>query len=255
MHKASFGDKLPNPGNKPANQWTPTEDIVLGTMNFKTLQNSMEKLRQGHHQREQTPTKPVGQGETTSTFTSEQLCDNSVGKITSDATHGFDAMDSNTEVKEAIHNANNLPDLVQRTDNQISGHLEGQGHVIDNIPEQNTLKSLSTIEQTSFGTPRTSRSGSHSSLKSSDLGSALMFSDPGSGSVSHEGSPFHRSSMGSPVNKNVVDIQDPKNFTLGEGGKKRITKASFGKSSMVENLNNPDDPLSSLDPLWSVDKH
>jgi hypothetical protein len=43
VHKASFGDKHPQPGEK-AYHWTPTDDVVFGACSLNDLKSSVEKL-------------------------------------------------------------------------------------------------------------------------------------------------------------------------------------------------------------------
>jgi hypothetical protein len=42
VHKASFGDKLPQPGEK-SYHWTPTDDVVFGACSLNDLKSSVEK--------------------------------------------------------------------------------------------------------------------------------------------------------------------------------------------------------------------
>lgn len=57
-------------------------------------------------------------------------------------------------------------------------------------------------------------------------------------------------------NLGALAILDPANFTL-EGGqmpRHRVTKESFKNSSQLGTVTDPSDPLSQLDPLWSLAK-
>lgn len=57
-------------------------------------------------------------------------------------------------------------------------------------------------------------------------------------------------------NFGALAILDPANFTLegGQPSRHRVTKESFKNSSQLGSLTDPSDPLSQLDPLWSLAK-
>lgn len=54
----------------------------------------------------------------------------------------------------------------------------------------------------------------------------------------------------------ALAILDPANFTLdgGQTNRHRVTKESFKNSSQLGSVTDPSDPLSQLDPLWSLAK-
>lgn len=57
-------------------------------------------------------------------------------------------------------------------------------------------------------------------------------------------------------NLGALAILDPANFTLegGQAPRHRVTKESFKNSSQLGSVTDPSDPLSQLDPLWSLAK-
>ena len=93
-----------------------------------------------------------------------------------------------------------------------------------------------------------SRTGSNSSLLSSGSGPTTIATPPLSGS------PQHKSTMPAAL----ADLQNPNTFSMSlEGathGKKRITKQSFNqKSGSLQDVSvDASDPLSQLDPLWTM---
>ena len=61
----------------------------------------------------------------------------------------------------------------------------------------------------------------------------------------------------STIPESLAKLQDPHTFQLGTStppSETRITKASFANktTNLADNLNKMDDPLSSLDPLWTL---
>lgn len=54
----------------------------------------------------------------------------------------------------------------------------------------------------------------------------------------------------------TLAILDPANFTLdgGQTNRHRVTKESFKNASQLGSMADPSDPLSQLDPLWSLAK-
>jgi tyrosine-protein phosphatase non-receptor type 23 len=54
----------------------------------------------------------------------------------------------------------------------------------------------------------------------------------------------------------ALAILDPANFTLdgGQTNRHRVTKESFKNASQLGSMSDPSDPLSQLDPLWSLAK-
>lgn len=232
VHKASFGDKLPQPGEK-TNQWTPTEDVVFGNLSFKTLQSNMAKMGmsvdnvvEGIHEKVE--------------FTKE-----------SSASQGMDT-------KPLL---SSLPDVVQRTDSsQLIEHVA-------ELDQPVQLKDENVIKNSGLDSPARSivmsRSSSEMSLKSNE-GTGTVLSDTGVGSgqgsgvASLGGSSEHLTGKEGSLPGSLADLQDPKTFTLGAAtGKKKVTKASFSQShsSLMDSAaSDPSDPLSSLDPLWTIHK-
>ena len=63
--------------------------------------------------------------------------------------------------------------------------------------------------------------------------------------------------VASTIPESLAKLQDPHTFQLGTStppSETRITKASFANktTNLADNLNKMDDPLSSLDPLWTM---
>lgn len=223
VHKASFGDKLPHPGEK-SYQWTPTEDVIFGACSINDLKSNVEKLglHLGISNKHSSPKKTV--------IPKQELSSEEVDK------QQKHFLPSKTEDHKMEGNLmSSLPDVVQRTD--------AARQSVDN---DNKLTG--------------SLSGSNASLLSVGSESEKITGSPIHKIRSRDGSPkpssLHGSHEGSPKMQSLMDLQNPSSFTLGaDGGKKKITKASFldKTSGLSDNLDN-DDPFSSIDPLWTMKK-
>lgn len=244
IRKASFGDRIPHPGEK-SNQWTPSEDVVFGSMSINTLQSSLSNLHAKNVEN------------TRETLEKTNIQDKIVGE---------------TELsRNTVSKFSSLPDVVQRTDSTSQSQLIDTTDSSHHEVKQETTKTTtgSTESLTKIGTPKLATGSMESLTKigSPKMGSrsgsnASLLSDGsvGSGSTSLEGSPFHKPHVphAPDVPQCLADLQDPKTFTLGkESGKKKISKKDFtAKSSSIlqEHSDSSEDPLNSLDPLWSLNK-
>ncbi|KAL3855251.1 hypothetical protein ACJMK2_014467 [Sinanodonta woodiana] len=208
VHKASFGDKIPGPGEKPS-LWTPTDDIVLGSVSLNALQAKLANL-----------------GITSKMEISKTLQEKSQDDL-------VNIKGDNIEVEKTCPH---LPDVVQ-SPKHVPDKCAISNSNQDNKNEMDMLSGIGSVKSHS-------RTGSNASVSST-------------GSQPQEWTPLQVSDISqTTVSKNLADLQNPSTFTLGtsEPVKKKITKASFydSKSSLGES--NPTDPLSSLDPLWSLHK-
>ena len=92
-----------------------------------------------------------------------------------------------------------------------------------------------------------------------DMGGDFVKTHSRSGSGASQGS-VHGSSLhsspkhcASPIPSSIADLQDPSKFTIGQGEqRKRVTRANFERRGSGLEGQDPGDPLSSLDPLWSI---
>ncbi|XP_063417338.1 tyrosine-protein phosphatase non-receptor type 23-like [Mytilus trossulus] len=223
VHKASFGDKLPHPGEK-SYQWTPAEDVIFGACSINDLKSNVEKLglHLGISNKHSSPKKTV--------IPKQELSSEEVDK---QQKHFLPSKTEDHKMEGTLMSS--LPDVVQRTD---AARQSG-----DN--DQKLTGSLS---------------GSNASLLSVGSESEKITGSPIHKIRSRDGSPkpssLHGSHEGSPKMQSLMDLQNPSSFTLGaDGGKKKITKASFldKTSGLSDNLDN-DDPFSSIDPLWTMKK-
>ena len=147
----------------------------------------------------------------------------------------------------------NLPDVVQRVDSQRKVDDMSSSCDSPKLGRKDSSSSLRSVGSASL------KSLESASIKSLESGSQKSLD---SASVSHEGSPIHKVGAVSEDKSNkhlsLTDLQDPNTFTVGtnEGSKRKITKASFDnpQPTITENSGDPGDPLSSLDPLWSLKK-
>lgn len=90
--------------------------------------------------------------------------------------------------------------------------------------------------------------------RSSSPGSVHSQSSAG---ASSEQSPQHRPTGGAAIPTSLADLQNPKTFCMDVNPptKRKITKASFlSQTGSIANsaTSDPNDPLSQLDPLWSL---
>lgn len=285
VHKASFGDRLPAPGEK-AHSWEPTEDILFGSMSLSSLQSNVEKFgiksntadKQGvkHDTGEKTGGKSdISCGNSESDIPDK--LDEKLQKLKED-TKGIDngnildeelvALDTDLPKLSDSFNLTNLPDVVQRPSDSLE-------HKINKAMEELNSEKMSIDILGEFGSPKKSvlvkdseKKGSVSSLTSlgSDHSSSgAVFATEKMKSLSLSGSPLHQSreSSESPgagkqtklVSSSLSDLQDPNTFTIGTSpkGKRKITKADFLSGETTLNKEeDSSDPLSTLDPLWSL---
>lgn len=250
VHKASFGDELPKPGAKSIG-WEPGQDILFGSMSFTSLQSNIAKLS----------SKPDSSSSNIDQKL-EMLKKGESSEVKDDRTHKL--IEEIGDISEgqvmSLVGGNSLPDVVQNPGITLErkspesvmestfGDLEkmqelvkDHGHTGDIFSDLDQLK----IEQR----------GSISSLKSVD---SADFSK-GSRSSSVHASPSHQSreTSSSPNPEHVwslAELQDPTKFTIGtsEGSKKKVTKADFTGENKAIIDQDPNDPLSSLDPFWTL---
>lgn len=204
---------------EPPPQPSHSDDIVLGSVDLQTIQQTVGRLHIHDDKEKAVP---------------------SAGDETDQAAATLPASGKEPDAFAA------LPDLIQQqprnSDSGVVGSLSGlQGFVAED-------------RSSGVASPKThSRSGSNASMHS--LGSLV-------GSGSSRSSPQHGPSpalsvggvAAASLSQTLADLQDPKKFTLGKAEqKKRITRDSFdkkGASAGLEAAVDPDDPLSSLDPMW-----
>ena len=165
-------------------------------------------------------------------------------------------------------NLTNLPDVVQRPSDSLEHKINKE---MDKLKEEE----LNVDILGEFGNPKkivpekdTYKKGSASSLTSlgSDQSGTHFMGDKVK-SMSLTNSPLHQSREGSEspgagkqlqkVSSSLADLQDPNTFTIGTSpkGKRKITKADFLSGETTLNKVDDDDgsdPLSTLDPLWSL---
>ena len=185
------------------------------------------------------------------------------------------SMETNIPKASDSFNLSNLPDVVQRPSDSLEMKMNGE---VDKVKDENeevskedklNIDILSEFENMKKKVPvkDTEKTGSMSSLTS------LGLDHSGSGhvtnkvkSVSLSGSPLHQSREGSEspgagkqlqkVSSSLADLQDPSTFTIGTSpkGRRKITKADFtsGETTLNKGEDDGSDPLSTLDPLWSL---
>ena len=104
--------------------------------------------------------------------------------------------------------------------------------------------------------PQLNRSRSGSSCSGVSQGSNA--SQPGSGTGSARPSPQRKGILPTNLPPSLADLQDPSTFKLDQSpppGKRKVTKQSFvNKTTSIHDSQqqDPNDPLSNLDPLWTV---
>ena len=172
-------------------------------------------------------------------------------------------------------NLSNLPDVVQRPSDSLEMKMNREMDKVKDEKEKVikedklNIDILSEFENMKKKVPvkDSGKTGSMSSLTS------LGLDHSGSGhvtnkvkSVSLSGSPLHQSREGSEspgagkqlqkVSSSLADLQDPSTFTIGTSpkGRRKITKADFtsGETTLDKTEDDGSDPLSTLDPLWSL---
>ena len=225
-NKASFGDKLPSPGEKPSHQRKPSEDFIMGTTsNLSAIQSSIAKMGI------KAPPHPNINGEA-----------NEQGIITVEA--------SKSAPNQAISSTTTNGDMTS-TDSAVTG-VSSEDSVHKLPSTEHVERPSSSAENVNTGSPMVdrSRSGSNSSV----LSQGSLPSSQRSLSTSPQ---LKRPGM-SNLPPSLAGLQDPNTFSLDpaqiQAGKNKITKASFDNksSSITDNVNDPTDPLSMLDPLWTI---
>lgn len=222
------------------------DDIVLGSVNLSTIQQTVGRL---HVHSEADKSSPGTVEETGQTVLPS-------GGVTGRGHAG-----------KELDPVSTLPDLIQQQSRSDSGFSQagaGSGTSVDNAHSASGLGLISgggigaDGARPGVGSPMThSRSGSNASQRS--MGS-MTESGSSRASPQHQPSPSPASSISSAggVPQALADLQDPSKFTLGKGEqRKRITKETFerkGSGSGLEMSQDPADPLSSLDPMWSIHK-
>ena len=241
----------------------PADDIILGSVNLQTIQNNVRRFGEKHpadlstHEMQGQITHDV-QGQTThdvhgqtthdvqgqTTHDVQGQTNHDVHGQTTHDVHGQTTLEKEPPSNKEDNSLTGLPDLIQ----QPTKSENAAAHVATDSRHDASMRG-ECVSGTSSPHAR-SRSGSSSSSVRSETSTA--------GSVSAKNSPQHKPD-GKGMPAKLADLQDPNTFTLGQGlpEKKRITRSSFGRSNnkgLKESLNVPDDPLSSLDPLWSIEK-
>lgn len=252
VHKASFGDQLPKPGTK-SQAWEPGEDILFGSMSFSNLQTNVAKLG---------TRKPEVTGHEQKV---EKSLDEKLQMLKSDGkveTNGQEIEEKKLiEETEQLLNISDtqisamLPDVVQNHNANISLERKKET-VFEHKNYENVERSTSQLEDI-LGSLDQLKSDSKTSGTSSPMS---IGSSKGSKPSSVTASPAHtsRETSASPkpevLSSSLAELQDPMKFTIGtsDGKKKKITKADFEVENRAPREQDPNDPLSSLDPFWSV---
>lgn len=160
---------------------------------------------------------------------------------------------------------NSLPDVVQSpginferksADSVIVQAQDEINWIGEHGKKEEFVKSQEKTESvfSDLGLLECNKTGSISSLKSQD-----STDSKGSRVSSVHASPAHQSRevSSSPKPENIssslAELQDPTKFTIGtsEGSKRKITKSDFTGERKTVPEPDPNDPFSSLDPLWT----
>lgn len=243
-NKKSFTDKLPSPGEKTHGR-KPSEDFILGTgIGLHALETNVAKFSSKH---------VIGHDTTATNPVSAKLS-TTPGQTTIPGVTGGETILTADSTRQDMPQSNHaLPDLVQQQPS--TGQRSRQNELQSNVDMLTGLGG-----QGSAGHPEVNRvrSGSEDRVLSKP-GSATPAA-PGTQSLG--GSPQHRprhlQEQFSSLPPSLADLQDPHTFTLdAPSGRRRITKASFTqkKSTIADHSSDPNDPLSNLDPLWTIHKN
>lgn len=248
MHKASFGDGLPKPGAKSIG-WEPGQDILFGSVSFTNLQSSISKMS----------------AKTESLNIDQKLEMLKKGDIKEDVPDKVSKEENSIPEGHVISSVsgNPLPDVVQSPG--INLEIKSVDSLIESSNNESNIPSdLGNMEVkgqgqagdlfSDLGLTKLVEQGSVSSLKSLDSSETK-----GSRSSSVQASPAHgsREVSSSPKPENIsstlAELQDPSKFTIGtsEGSKRKITKADFTGEKKTVTEQDPNDPFSTLDPLWT----
>lgn len=241
VHKASFGDQLPKPGTKSVG-WEPGQDILFGSLSFTNLQSNIAKLGNKSDSSSSNidqKLEMLKRGDNIEMSEEGSL----IGEITTENTQNYGMLPQS---------GNSLPDVVQNPG--ITLERMSAESVISEVSTEQTDAKLNTSKDVSNNIDLNNRDSS-SSLKSLD-----SISSQGVKQSSATSSPVHRSRevSSSPkpeaISSSLAELQDPTKFTIGtsEGGKRKVTKADFTGEKKTNVEQDPNDPLSSLDPFWTM---
>ncbi|KAL4217444.1 Tyrosine-protein phosphatase non-receptor type 23 [Mactra antiquata] len=239
VHKKSFSDQLPKPGAKSVG-WEPGQDILFGSMSFTNLQSNIAKLgtKTGTQSTDiDEKLEMLKKGEKLETSDGSNLIG---GNVTGNENCGM-----------LTPSGSLLPDVVQNPG--ITIERKSPDSVINEVSTDGT--DLSKDITDNVGQMSLTHKDSTSSLKSLDSISSLGGKPSSvSSSPAHQSREVSTSPNPDAISSSLAELQDPSKFTLGtsEGSKRKITKADFTgeKKTVVEQ--DPNDPLSSLDPFWTV---
>ncbi|KAL5005900.1 hypothetical protein ScPMuIL_017058 [Solemya velum] len=212
IHK-EFGDKLPGPAEKQL-QWTPTEDIVFGSVSLHSLQSSVSKLGSKHHEQHHitaTETKLDKQIIQTDDLDDASVC--------------------------------SLPDVVQRTENSnATSKNSGTNQSRSNMDMLSGIDSPAEVR---------SRSNSSISNKSTGLGSgpASLEASPRH-KINQDSVSSLPTSLVDLQNPNTFTLGSEEKAKR----RITKASFSTNTSTLSETLSDPSDPFSSLDPLWKEKK-
>ncbi|XP_052812230.1 tyrosine-protein phosphatase non-receptor type 23-like isoform X2 [Mya arenaria] len=277
VHKASFGDQLPKPGVKPQG-WEPGEDILFGSLSFTNLQSNVAKL---------STRKPVQTGSEIKLTNQSGLLEKNQERNTLDEKLAALKLgtDENEEIQQItggfsesveLMNTGNqltssLPDVVQNPGLTLERKHDIVLERHDQAPEQisldtakgqgqkgDLLSDLDSLVAEMKGS-RTPSIHSMDSMNSKGSKSSSVTASPAHVSRDISQSPklgrdFSQSPKPEMLSSSLAELQDPTKFTIGtnEGSKKKIKKTDFTDPNRQPAERDPNDPLSSLDPFWTV---
>ncbi|XP_061164355.1 tyrosine-protein phosphatase non-receptor type 23-like [Saccostrea echinata] len=208
IKKASFGDKLPHPGEK-SNQWTPTEDILFGAMSVSALRTNVAKM--GLHAMEPS--------------------EEEIGK-------------SQEHLRQDL--SENLPDVVQRADKN-KGRDQGTETTSDKMEESVDAKPK-MVHSESSSSIKSLDSASHRSLDSVSLPSFDSAPESKEGSPFHQsaraGNQLSLADLQNPHTFDLGTSEGKKKITKANFQQK--TSGLSGHSSDPSDPLNSLDPLWSL---------
>jgi len=270
VHKASFGDQLPKPGTKPQG-WEPGEDILFGSLSFTNLQTNVDKL--GARKPSNTTNQKMD-NKTDEISLDEKLA--ALKMSTEDSTTAF--ADEHNQLEHKTNQENQLslglPDVVQgpgMTIDRKADHVSEDTHQ-DTVQQDGTKKvnesktgdilgDLDSLVSQMKGS-RTPSIKSTDSIDSKGSKPSSVNASPAHVSRAVSQSPkFGRDFSPSPnrgfsqsPKSSLSELQDPATFTIGtnEGSKKKIKKADFTDPNRQPTERDPNDPLGSLDPFWTL---
>jgi hypothetical protein len=248
VHKASFGDGLPKPGAKSIG-WEPGQDILFGSVSFTNLQSSISKMSSKTDSHSLNIDQKL-----------EMLKKGEIHDIKEDASKEVtkeEKLIPEGHVMSSV-SGNLLPDVVQSPG--INLEIKSIDSLTESaLYEQNIPSDLGKIEDKVKGQGQTGDLGLSKLVEKGSISSLKSLDSKGSKSPSPYGSPAHssREVSSSPKPENIsstlAELQDPTKFTIGtsEGSKKKISKADFTGEKKTVTEQDPNDPFSALDPLWT----